>query len=548
MSLTTTIARLERRLKARPPARQVDFTEYRDNPAGYAQAALGVTLTPEIKESLEALITPPYKVSVDSGHGVGKTFGAAVAVNWWYDTRPDSVVISTAPTHRDVIDLLWTEVRILRQRAKHRHRGLSLDLMPAAPEMRSGPEHYAKGFTARDANSFVGRHRKNQLFIFDEKEGVSGQFWDGLKSMLRPGAGDAALVIGNPTTTTSRAYFEHKLTDVAGNPAWRRVRISCLDHPNIKAYLAGEAPPIPGAVTGEQVEAWLADWCDPVPQGDERPGLDIEWKGRWYRPGPIGEPRILGLRPSAGTFGVWSEALWQLTHGPEPAVPIDVLPTIGCDVANYGDDYTTFHVRCGAVSLFHQAANGWDHLRIAHRLRELAAEYAEWQSDRHPPETAPCDPKTIQVNLEDDATGRAVATLLARDGYRVVAVNAASTPKRPDLYRNVRSEAWFECRNKAFAGLVNLGRIDKAALQRLEQQAMAPEWAPDAAGRREVERKDQTKEKLGRSPDDADGMNLAYRDALSFQCPTGVTAPATKPPAREAGRDDGRRRRKLWGR
>jgi hypothetical protein len=41
---------------------------------------------------------------------------------------------------------------------------------------------------------------------------------------------------------------------------------------------------------------------------------------------------------------------------------------------------------------------------------------------------------------------------------------------------------------------------------------MAPTWKIDAAGRRVVEPKDETRKKIGRSPDDADAMNLAYHD------------------------------------
>lgn len=532
---------LKRQTSSRASGITVDLLSYHGRPVEYAKDILGVELTPEIAGALLALEQPPYKVSVDSGHGVGKTFGAAVATNYWYDTHKECWIITTAPTDRDVKDLLWTEVRLQRSRAKV---PIPNDLMPAAPEMKSGPEHVAKGYTARDANSAQGRHRPNMLFIFDEKEGVQAAFWDGLKSMLRPGSGDAALVIGNPLSTTSRAYFEHKSTGIDGQPAWHRVRISALDHPNVRRYLDNQPPLIPGAVTGEQVEAWLADWCDPVPAGDERP-TDIRWKGRIYRPGPIGEPRILGLRPSSGTFGIWSEALWQLCLGEPPDIPIDVLPVIGCDVANYGDDYTAFHVRCGAVSLAHQAVNGWDHIRIADRLKELATEWAGWASSRRQPTAAPFKPEEIPVNVEDDATGRAVQTILGRWGMRYTPMNASESPKRLDLYRNLRSEVWFETARKAFEGRVNVSRLDQATRNRLEQQAMAPEWKPTLSGQREVERKDETKEKLGRSPDDVDAMNLAYRDPLGSMVPEWVSQkPVT---AARSGRESAATRRGLWG-
>lgn len=502
-------------------AARPDLSKYRDDPVGYARDVLGVELWGPVADALRSLLVPPYLVSIDSGHGTGKSFGAAVAVNWWYDTRDPCWIITTAPTDRDVKDILWTEIRLQRQRAivAARAQGrqpIPFDLQPAAAEMRSGPEHVAKGYTARDANSAQGRHRPNMFFAFDEKEGVISPFWDGMKSMFRPGSGDAGLFFGNPLTTTSRAYQEHKSVDTQGNPKYHRVRLSSIEHPNVVAGLQGLPPPIPGAVTVDQVDMWIADWCDPVAPGDERP-TDITWKGRVFRPGPIGEPRILGLRPSAGTYGVWSEALFDLAARPLPDSPFPVplpLPVVGCDVAQFGDDYTAIHTRCGGVSLRHQAGNGWDHLKIADRLRDEAAWCADWhnaQRDRHAAKWCAAD---IPINLDDDATGRAVTTVLSNNGFNVNPVNAGGSPVRADLYPNVRSELWFLARNKAAEGMLNLSRIDGMSRRRIEQQALAPEWTPDTAGRRVVEPKKVTKEKMGRSPDDMDAVNLAYYEPV----------------------------------
>jgi hypothetical protein len=512
------VAALKEQVRARQAsgAGRPDLSRYRDDPIGYARDVLGITLWDQIAGAVTALLKPPYMVSVDSGHGTGKTFSAALIVNWWYDTRNPAWVITTAPTQRDVIDLLWTEVRLQRQRARV---ALPLDLQPAAPEMKSGPDHVAKGYTARDANSAQGRHRQNMLFVFDEKEGVGAPFWDGMKSMFRPGSGDAVIVFGNPFTTTSRAYYEHKKTMPDGRPQWHRVRLSSLDHPNIRAGLRGEEPPIPGAVTAQQVDQWVADWCDPVAPGDEKP-TDIWWPlrdcvppgrlAKCYRPGPIGEPRILGLRPSAGTYGVWSEAALALCLGPVPHTPIDVVPVVGCDVAGYGDDFTAIHTRAGAVSLAHETGNGWNQSQIADRLREACSRAAAWYNARRLGGTEPIADTAVPINVEDDAIGRGVQERLAETGHRFCPVNAGGSPLSPAKYPNRRSELWFDARDLAFAGRLNLSLLDRETRQRLEQQLVAPTWAPDSKGRRVVEEKKVTKKKLGRSPDDADAMNAAY--------------------------------------
>jgi hypothetical protein len=255
-----------------------------------------VRLTADQEAVARAILEPPYRVLVESGHSVGKTFLAAVLVNWWYDHFDPGVVITTAPTERDVVDLLWTEVRLQRQRAKV---PLRTDFIgPRAPEMRSGDEHWAKGYTARKGESFQGRHRKHMLFVFDECEGVDPAYWDTTNTMFTPALGNAWLCIGNPTTTTSKAALESQRLDTAGNPAWRKFTFSALDHPNIRDQREGRPPSYPGAVTTAQLQGWIDDWCEPIAAA-EALETDFEFpagSGKWWRPGPIAEPRILGRR------------------------------------------------------------------------------------------------------------------------------------------------------------------------------------------------------------------------------------------------------------
>lgn len=471
-----------------------------------------------------ALREPPYRVKVNAGHNVGKTFLAAVLANWWYDSFDPGIVITTAPTERDVVDLLWTEIRLQRQRA-----GLvSPFIGPRAPELRSSPEHYAKGYTARRGESFQGRHRQRMLFLFDEAEGIDPLYWTTAKSMFRPGAGDAWLVIGNPTTTTSQSYLEESATDTDGNPSWRLFALSALHHPNLAAALAGDPLPVPLAVTLTQVDQWVGDWCEPVPPGEQQV-TDIEWRpgsGTWYRPGPIAEARILGRRPSAGTFGVWSDALWAAAERTFLSPTIDEYPQIGCDVARFGDDWTCLHVRWGPASFHHEAHNGWDTQRTAARLEELAGYWAHQASDRLPPGARALAPGELLLKVDDDGVGGGVTDACRARGLTVIAVGAGARAVREDRYPNRRSELWFDLADRARHGRLSLCRLPWPVLARLRQQALAPEWEPDGQGRRRVEGKDVTKEKLGRSPDDLDAVHLAFHESGAGALPGIVNVPA----------------------
>src|SRR3990167_3677335 len=51
------------------------------------------------------------RTSVRSANGVGKDWDAAEIVLWWLYTRYPAVVITSAPTNRQVEEILWGEIR-----------------------------------------------------------------------------------------------------------------------------------------------------------------------------------------------------------------------------------------------------------------------------------------------------------------------------------------------------------------------------------------------------------------------------------------------------
>ena len=502
--------------------------QYVNDPIGYAREVLGVELWAKQRDILEGLCKPPYRVLARSSHSVGKSFCAAVAVCWWFDTFNPGVVITTAPTHRDVCHILWAEVRRLRQRA-----GLGGFVGDKAPELYDGPDHYAMGFTANRGESFQGRHPERLLLIFDEAVGIDPVFWNTARTMFDGSAGKHAwLAPFNPTDLSSQAYQEEQKCGPDGAPMWGVVEVSSPEHPNILAQLDGKPAPYPGAVTLGQFEDWLATWADPI-DPDDAIESDLLWPpnpdtGRWYRPGPLMESRALGRYPSQSTYGVWSDRLWKLACVPNPT-PVDqaILPEIGCDPARYGDDYTSVHIRWGHRSLSHERHNGWDTDRTGERLRDLAAQLADKVNKARPPQMKPVEPQQIPIKVDADGLGAGIID--HRKGFNIIGIGGSSTARRNKDYFNRRSELWFGTKNLAKDGKIDLSQIAQEHRERLRQQCFAPHWWPDTAGRCQVEPKDITKRRLGYSPDDADAMNLAYADAVRMPMASGVdTASAPK--------------------
>lgn len=504
------------------PTRSLE--SYRDDPVGFCTEVLGVMLTDDQKSIIRRI---PGRVKVNAGHNVGKTLLAACAVLWWFYTRPKSVVITTAPTERDVIDLLWTEIRI-------RHAGAKRPLPdffagPKSAEMFHHEEHWAKGYTARRGESFQGRHRESMLFIFDECEGVDPIYWETTSTSYKHGHDHGWLAIGNPVTTSSQSYVEDRARQPDGSPKWDLTTLSALNHPNVLAELRGEQPPIPNAVSLGQVNQWVADWCEPV-QADEHVTDDLEWppqSGIWYRTGPQMKARGMGIRPVDGVNTIWGARAWSeacyARWTPEQCWGARFGITQGVDVASYGDDNTVFHIRCGPLSLHHETHNGWGPTRIADRIHELNVIWSAWYNARATadgygrPSLAARD---VTVTIELDGPGAAVLDLCrARGSWGGIKVAEASEELDAigvSKYTNQRAAMWFGGRDKALGGNMDLHLLPKDVLARLENQLLTPAYKILPAGTMQVEAKADIKTRLKRSPDDADGLLVCYFDAPSW--------------------------------
>jgi hypothetical protein len=465
---------------------------YRLDPEGYAHDILGVTWWQKQIEVARLLLTPPYRVLVRASHKIGKTHLGGGLVNWWYDVHDPGITLTTAPTERQVKDLLWKEVRVQR----HGRGGFP---GPKMPRLESGEEHFAHGYTARDGDSFQGQHSPHTFIVFDEAVGVDSIFWETGESMFG-GEGHAWLAIFNPTDTGSQAYLE----DLAGD--WHIVSISALEHPNIAAELAGQPAPFPAAMRLARLEKLLKKWCRPV-EGQPR-ATDIEWppsSGQYLRPGPVAEARLLGRWPSQATNNVWSDATWQAAELLILAEPRDTPCEIGCDVARFGDDFTAIHVRRGPLSLHHESANGWSTSETAGRLKRLADEWGRYCGT---------EGRRVAVKVDDDGVGGGVIDQAGDHNF--IPVSAASAAIDPERYPNRRSEMWFSVSERADEGRLSLVRIPPETRFEMRRQAMAPTWKMDSDGRRVVEEKIETKKRIKRSPDDMDALNLAYTPAIRY--------------------------------
>ena len=177
------------------------------------------------------------RTAVRSCNGSGKTHVAAVAVLWWLlaHEHKSALAITTAPTQRQVTNLLWREIR----RIYFKNTAL---FPPSAKITRTSlelsPNHYAMGLSTDSPERFQGFHEENILFVVDEASGVHEDIFEAIEGSMTSRRA-RLLLIGNPTSVSGTFYkaFHQNRTQ------YEKIHISAFDTPNLRTriFRAAEA-------------------------------------------------------------------------------------------------------------------------------------------------------------------------------------------------------------------------------------------------------------------------------------------------------------------
>ena len=330
------------------------------SPEEFARDILQVDLWHKQSEVLSAL--PDHqRVAVKSGNGLGKGFCASVAVLWFLYTHDPAIVLSTAPTFRQVQHVLWRQIRQLHRRAKD-----TLDGKLFATRWELAEDRYAMGLSADTADQFQGFHSPNMFIVVDEAEGVSDEIYEAIESVMTS-AECKLLLIGNPTTVTGvfrRAFHEE-------SHLYYNMTISALDSPNVTAKKVQIAGLTTARWVKERKEIWGED--NPLYRArvlGEFPDLaeealirlsEIEAAGNREQPSSRGESAAVrgksvspnpvngeGLAPSVDAARLGSDRSEDASADPANADPVNVEELVlAVDVARFGSDHTVILRRRG---------------------------------------------------------------------------------------------------------------------------------------------------------------------------------------------------------
>ena len=192
----------------------------RNDPVWFARNILAAKPWKKQREILNALTEHDY-IAVRSCNGSGKSHAAAIATLWWLMAHQDATVITTAPSERQVRQILWREIRSLYLRNKETIQGKITQT-----RLDISPRRFAIGFTAKSDAQFQGFHSPNLLAIVDEASGVKEKIYDAVLSCLTS-SNSKLLLIGNPASLAGTFYdaFHEKRN------LWHNIHISALETP-----------------------------------------------------------------------------------------------------------------------------------------------------------------------------------------------------------------------------------------------------------------------------------------------------------------------------
>lgn len=403
------------------------------------------------------------KVSVRSGHGVGKTSVEAIVLLWFLSCFRFPKVIATAPTRQQLNDILWSEVEKWRSKS------------PLLQELLTWTKTYVymKGYekrwfavakTASEPENMQGFHEENMLIIVDEASGVEDDIMEAILATLS-GKNNKLLMCANPTRTTGTFYDSHN----RDRGMYKCHRVSSLDSTRTNK---------------ENIAAFIRKY------GEHSNVVKV----RVYGDFPAQEDDVflpLPLIEQTVVNEIDAEKIYKIT--------------MGVDVARYGDDETIIATNVGGIIDIPVVRHGQSLMTtvgdIVMQYKRLIKEYPNYKG-------------VITVNIDDTGLGGGVTDRLEEvkieerlRRLEIVPVNFGSKPPQDgseDRYQDISTYMWATLKT-----LMENKEVSIVNDEELVAQLSVRKYSITSTGKIMLESKKAMKDRGIKSPDRGDAVVLS---------------------------------------
>lgn len=407
-------------------------------------------------ETLYVLDSGTNKISIRSGHGVGKTTLCAWLALHFLLFRDDVKIIVTAPSADQMKDGLIPEINKWISKLPNWIQS-SLEILTDRISRKPNVTNNFISFrTARKEKpeALAGVHADHVMIIVDEASGVDEVIYETGQGALST-EGSIALLIGNPTNPSGFFYkTHHELSDI-----WYNRKVSCYDSTRVSpTYIQ------------TQLRTYGAD-------------------SREFR------VRVLGEFPESGQMAVIPRSFAESAINRYASDLGKHSVVWGLD-PGAGGDPTGFIERDMNI------------IADAQELHyENTMEVVGWIANRYKMTPDIFKPHTIYVDTI--GIGAGVADRLAELNLPVYHVNVSESPAEKDRFQNLRAEIWFAVRDWLETREVS---INCALAAKLVDELVSVNMKFTSSGKTLLESKDELKRRGLKSPNLADALALTFSD------------------------------------
>ena len=451
----------------KPPLWAQHWAASRDDPYRFVVGVMGikppewvrppeddhsVQMEPWQAKVLKAIRDGERRISIRSGHGTGKTALMSWLVLWALLCHKDSKIPFGANSQDQLRDTVWPE---FGKWAKHLPEPLQeqIEVQGERVVIKADPESafcVRRTCTKENSEALAGFHANFLMFLIDEASGVPDIIFEvALGALSTPGA--IQIMTGNPTRNSGYFHDSHH----KDRARWWTIRVNSEDVPRARGHI------------DDVIKKYGKDSNE-------------------YR------VRVLGEFPLADDDTMIPLELVEAATNRD-VHPTRVKPIWGVDVARFGDDRSVIIKRRGNVILEPPIVmQKRDTMVVA---GHVVKEYEKTDEVDRPHE----------ICVDVIGIGAGVVDRLDELGLPVRGVNVGESPSVKGQYMKLRDELWWAVREWFDARDVRIPDH-----QELISELIVPTYKTLSVGKIQVERKDEVKKRVGRSPDLADALMLTF--------------------------------------
>ena len=406
-----------------------------------------------VERSLPAGSEYPRRISVKSGHGIGKDTVLSWLILWFLWSFDNSQVPATAPTSEQIHDILWKEISIWLERMPEEPKA-KFDWTANYIRMIDNPDTwFARARTARKENpeALAGIHGEHVFMAVDEASGVANEIFTPAEGALT-NVNVLAILLGNPRRLIGYFYDTHH----ADSANWQVLSFNSNDSP---------------IVDREFVRRVADKW------GIESDEYAYMVAGEFPRADTV---------DSKGYVPLFSKDDF---HHSQIETLSGVMRKMGIDPAGEGRDKTEWVVRDNFRAKCVASEPKSSPKSVAQKTLTLLSFFG-------------IKPEMIWVDNFGVGANVAQEIAIAKN----VAINAVSFNDAPadSAYLNKRAELYFRIKN----WMKTKGEMVKDRV--LEEQLLTIRYRETLAGKKQIMSKEDMRKEGYPSPDKADALALTF--------------------------------------